>query len=54
MHNKTCQIYKSENGRYLNIDDGIMIPITEDDVKKIIMAHNVAAYEKIFGEVEEA
>lgn len=54
MHNKTCQIYKSKNGRYLEIDDGIWIPIAEGDVKKILMAHDVAAYEKIFGEVEEA
>lgn len=54
IHNRTCQIYKSKKGRYLKIDDGIWIPITENDVKKLLMAHDVTAYEKIFGEVEEA
>lgn len=54
MRNKTCQIYKSKKGRYLEIDDGIWIPIAEGDVKKILMVHDVAAYEKLFGEVEEA
>ena len=52
--NKTCQIYKSKKGRYLKIDNGIWIPITENEVKKLLMAYDVTAYEKIFGEVEEA
>ena len=52
--NKTCQIYKSKKGRYLKIDNGIWIPITENDVKRLLMAHDVTAYEKMFGEVEEA
>lgn len=52
--NKTCQIYKSKKGRYLKIDNGIWIPITENDVKKLLMAHDVTVYEKMFGEVEEA
>ena len=52
--NKTCQIYKSKKGRYLKIDNGIWIPITENDVKKLLMAHDMKTYEKIFGEVEEA
>ena len=52
--NKTCQIYKSKKGRYLKIDGDIWIPITESDVKKLLMAYDVTAYEKIFGEVEEA
>lgn len=54
IYNKTCQIYKSKKGRYLEIDDGRWIPIAESDVKKLLMAHDVTAYEKIFGEVEEA
>ena len=52
--NKTCQIYKSKKGRYLKIYNGIWIQITENDVKRLLMAHDVTAYEKMFGEVEEA
>ncbi len=54
IHNRICQIYKSKKGRYLKIDNGIWIPITENDVKRLLMAHDVTAYEKMFGEVEEA
>ena len=50
----TCQIYKSKKGRYLQIENGIWSPISEDCVKRKLMSHNVAAYEKMFGEVEEA
>lgn len=52
--NKTCEIYKSKKGRYLQIENGIWSPILEDCVKRKLMSHNVAAYEKMFGEVEEA
>lgn len=49
-----AKFIKAKKGRYLKIDNGIWIPITENDVKKLLMAHDVTAYEKIFGEVEEA
>ena len=52
--NKICQIYKSKKGRYLKIDNGMWIPITENDVKRLLMNHDATTYEKIFGEVEEA
>lgn len=51
---RACIIYKSKKGRYLKIDDGIWIPITENDVKRFLMTHDATTYEKIFGEVEEA
>lgn len=54
IRKRTCQIYKSKKGRYLKIDGDIWIPITESDVKRLLMAHDVTTYEKIFGEVEEA
>ena len=54
IRKRTCQIDKSKKGRYLKIDGDIWIPITESDVKRLLMAHDVTAYEKMFGEVEEA
>lgn len=51
---KRCKIYKSKKGRYLEIDNGIWSPIAEKCVKRKLMSYDVAAYEKIFGEVEEA
>lgn len=54
IHKRTCQIYKSKKGRYLKIDDGIWIPITENDMKRLLMIHDATTYEKMFGEVEEA
>lgn len=51
---RVCIIYKSKKGRYLQIENGIWSPISEDCVKRKLMSHNVAAYEKMFGEVEEA
>lgn len=54
IHKRTCQIYKSKKGRYLQIENGIWSPISEDCVKRKLMSHDVATYEKMFGEVEEA
>ena len=54
IRKKRCKIYKSKKGRYLQIENGIWSPISEDCVKRKLMSHNVAAYEKMFGEVEEA
>ena len=51
---RACKIYKSKKGRYLKIDNDIWMPITENDVKRLLMNHDVTTYEKIFGEVEEA
>lgn len=51
---RACKIYKSKKGRYLKIDNGIWIPITENDVKRLLMAHDARTYEKMFGEVKEA
>ena len=54
IRKKRCKIYKSKKGRYLEIDDGIWIPIAESDAKRLLMAHDATVYEKMFGEVEEA
>ena len=54
IRKKRCKIYKSKKGRYLEIDNGIWSPIAENCVKRKLMSYDVAAYEKIFGEVEEA
>ncbi len=54
IRNKRCEIYKSKKGRYLQIFGDLWLPITENMAENILMAHDVAAYEKLFGEVEEA
>lgn len=53
-----CKLYRSEKGNYLLVKDecGRLLgeAIDETEAKQLLMCYDYKAYEKIYGEIEEA
>lgn len=52
----TCDtgLYKSEKGNWLVVFDGYGRAVTEKEAQDMLLKHDYKAYEKRFGELEEA
>lgn len=47
-------LYKSKNGNWLVVFDGYGCAVTEKEAQDMLLKHDYKAYEKLFGELEEA
>lgn len=47
-------LYKSKNGNWLVVFDGHGRAVTEKEARNMLLKHDYKAYEKQFGELEEA
>lgn len=47
-------LYKSEKGNWLVVFDGYGRAVTEKEAQDMLLKHDYKAYEKQFGELEEA
>lgn len=47
-------LYRSKKGNWLVVFDGYARTMTEKEAQDILLKHDYMAYEKLFGELEEA